>query len=112
MSERPQFRTATPEDYIMAERQSATKNEFMNGRVMGRSGSDRHHNLLVSNTAIGIGSRLHGHKAEIYIGNMRVKLQNTLSCYPDIVFVNGEPAFADQSADLLLNPTIVVEIFE
>ncbi len=114
MSERPanpQFRTATPEDYIMAERQSATKNELVNGRVMGRSGSDRQHNLLVSNTAIGVGSRLHGHKAEIYIGNMRVKLQNTVICYPDIVFVSGEPSFADQSADLLLNPTIVVEIF-
>lgn len=114
MSERPpnpQFRTGTPEDYIMAERQSATKNEFVNGRVIGRSGSNRQHNLLVSNTAIGIGSRLHGHKSEIYIGNMRVKLRNNFICYPDIVFVTGEPSFADQNSDLLLNPTVVVEIF-
>jgi Uma2 family endonuclease len=114
MSDRPanpQFRTGTPEDYMMAERQSATKNEFVNGRVIGRSGSDRQHNLLVSNTAIGIGSRLHGHKSEIYIGNMRVKLRNNFICYPDIVFVTGEPSFADQNSDLLLNPTVVVEIF-
>lgn len=114
MSERPtnpQFRTGTPEDYLMAERQSATKNEFLNGRVIGRSGSDRQHNLLVSNTAIGIGSRLHGHKSEIYIGNMRVKLRNNFICYPDIVFVTGEPSFADQNSDLLLNPTVVVEVF-
>jgi Uncharacterized protein conserved in cyanobacteria len=110
-SANPQFRTATPEDYMMAERQSATKNEFLNGRVIGRSGSDRQHNVLVSNTAIGIGSRLHGHKSEIYIGNMRVKLRNNFICYPDIVFVTGEPSFADDANDLLLNPTVVVEIF-
>ncbi len=110
MPPNPQFRTGTPEDYLMAERQSATKNEFVNGRVIGRSGSDRQHNLLVSNTAIGIGSRLHGHKSEIYIGNMRVKLRNNFICYPDIVIVTGEPSFADQNSDLLLNPTVVVEI--
>jgi len=54
---------------------------------------------------------MHGHKAEIYISNMRVKLKNSYVCYPDIVVVNGEPSFADQNADLLLNPTVIVEIF-
>jgi Uma2 family endonuclease len=114
MSERPtntQFRAGTAEDYIMAERQSPTKNDLINGKVVGRAGSDRPHNLLVSNAAIGIGSRLHGHKAEIYISNMRVKLRNNFICYPDLVLVNGEPSFADQNQDLLLNPTVVVEIF-
>lgn len=111
MSANPQFRTGSAEDYIMAERQSATKNEYMNGRIIGRSGSDRQHNLLVSNTVIGIGSRLHGHKAEIYIGNMRVKLRHNMIFYPDIAIVTGEPSFADTDNDLLLNPTLLVEIF-
>jgi Uma2 family endonuclease len=114
MSERPtntQFRAGTAEDYMMAERQSPTKNDLINGKVVGRAGADRPHNLLVSNAAIGIGSRLHGHKAEIYISNMRVKLRNNFICYPDLVLVNGEPSFADQNQDLLLNPTVVVEIF-
>ncbi len=114
MSERPtntQFRAGTAEDYMMAERQSPTKSDLINGKVVGRAGADRPHNLLVSNAAIGIGSRLHGHKAEIYISNMRVKLRNNFICYPDLVLVNGEPSFADQNQDLLLNPTVVVEIF-
>jgi Uma2 family endonuclease len=108
LSGTPKYRTS--DDYLAAERQSATKNEFMNGRVIGRSGSNRWHNLIVSNAAVAIGSRIHGAKSDLYLGNMRVRLRNNFICYPDIVIVNGEPAFADQNGDLLLNPTVVFEI--
>lgn len=100
----------SPDDYLMSERQSASKNEFLNGRVVGRSGSNRWHNLIVTNTAVAIGSRIHGAKSDMYIGNMRVRLRNNFICYPDVVVVNNDPAFADQNGDLLLNPTVVVEI--
>lgn len=108
LSPTPKYRTT--EDYVMAERQSPAKNEFLNGRVIGRSSSNRWHNLIVSNTAVAIGSRVHGAKSDLYIGNMRVILRNNFVCYPDIVVVNGEPAFGDQNGDLLLNPTVVIEI--
>jgi Uma2 family endonuclease len=107
----PQSRINTLEDFMKAERQSAMRNEFVNGKILARSGSDRGHSQLVSNTVIGIGSRLHGHKSEIYIGNMMVRLRNNLISYPDIVIVNGEPSFTDQNCDLLLNPTLVIEVF-
>jgi Uma2 family endonuclease len=113
MNEKPLNGSAkykTPEDYLMSERHSATKNEYVNGKMIPRSGSNRWHNLIVSNVAIAVGSRIHGPKNDIYIGNMRVKLKSNYICYPDIVIVAGEPAFGDQSLDLLLNPTIVVEI--
>jgi Uma2 family endonuclease len=101
----------TMDDYLTTERQGGVRHEFLDGKVIARSGSNRWHNLLVSNTVVAFGSRMHGHKAEIYISNMRVKLKNSYVCYPDIVVVNGEPSFADQNADLLLNPTVIVEIF-
>ncbi len=72
---------------------------------------DRWHNLLVSNAAIAFGSRMKGSKCELYIGNMQVKMRSNFSCFPDVVIVNGEPKFSDHSSDLLLNPTLVVEIF-
>ncbi len=71
----------------------------------------RWHNLLVSNAAIAFGSRMKGSKCELYIGNMQVQMRSNFSCFPDLVIVNGEPKFADQSSELLLNPTLVVEIF-
>ena len=104
-------RTASVDDYIKSERQNPAKSEYHHGQVIGRSGSNRWHNLIVSNVAIGIGSRLHGHKSEIYISNIRVKLESKFICYPDIAIVSGEPSFADQSLDLLLNPTILIDVF-
>lgn len=104
-------RTSSVDDYLKSERQNPSKSEFHKGQVIGRSGSNRWHNLIVSNVAIGIGSRLHGHKSEIYIANIRVKLESNFICYPDIAIVSGEPAFADQSLDLLLNPTILIDVF-
>jgi Uma2 family endonuclease len=100
---------ATFEDYLTTERQGAGRSEH-GGRVVAKTISNRWHNLLTSNIAIALGSRLHGHKSEIYISNMRVKLKNNAICYPDVVVVNGEPSFADPNSDLLLNPTIVFEI--
>lgn len=108
LSPAPKYQT--PDDYLMSERQSASKNEFLNGRVVGRSGSNRWYNLIVSNAAVAIGSRIHGSKNDMYIGNMRVRLRNNFICYPDVVVVNGDPAFSDQNGDVLLNPTVVLEI--
>ena len=98
------------DDYLTSERHGGTRHEFQDGRVIARSGANRFHNILVSNTVIALGSRMHGHKAEIYISNMRVKLKNSFIFYPDIVVVNTEPSFADPHSDLLLNPTLIVEI--
>jgi len=105
-----QFKKSTMDDYLANERKTGAKNEYFNGKVIGRSGSNRWHNLIVSNLAIGIGSRLHGHKCEIYISNIRVKLENNNICYPDIAIVNGEPSFADTAQDVLLNPTVLIEV--
>jgi Uma2 family endonuclease len=101
----------TAEEYLANERNSSTRNEFINGRVIPRSNSNRWHNLIVTNATIAIGSRLQGHKCDVYVSSMRVKLQNNVICYPDLILVNGEPSFTDQKLDLLQNPTVVVEIF-
>ena len=102
---------STMDEYLSTERHSTSRNEFADGRIIARAGGNRWHNVLTANTAIALGSRMHGHKSEIYISNMRVKLKNNYICYPDVVVVNGEPTFSDQSSDLLLNPTVIVEIF-
>ena len=102
---------ASVDEYLTTERHATARHDFVDGRVVARAGANRFHNILAANTAIALGSRMHGHKSEIYISNMRVKLRNNYICYPDVVVVNGEPSFSDQNFDLLLNPTVIVEIF-
>ena len=101
----------TSEDYLKFERRDASvKQEFPNAKVQSASGSSRRHNLIGSNTTIAIGSRVRGHKCEVYVNDMRVKLAPHNYCYPDVVVVNGEPTFEGKELDILLNPTVIVEI--
>lgn len=100
----------TAEDYLKFERRDANKQEFSNGNVLNSTGSSRRHNLIGSNTTIAIGSRVRGHKCEVYVNDMRVKLAPHNYCYPDVVVVNGDPKFEGKELDILLNPTVIVEI--
>ena len=100
----------TAEDYLKFERRDAGKQEYSNGKVLNSTGSSRRHNLIGSNTTIAIGSRVRGHKCEVYVNDMRVKLAPHNYCYPDVVVVNGEPQFEGKELDILLNPTVIVEI--
>ncbi|HEX8289775.1 MAG TPA: Uma2 family endonuclease [Pyrinomonadaceae bacterium] len=101
----------TAEEYLMSERRNSTKNEFNDGQVLGKATSNRRHNLISTNTAIAVGSRLHNHKCDIYVNAMCVRIKSNRYCYPDVIIVNSEPQFTDQHQDVLLNPTIIVEIF-
>lgn len=99
------------EDYLTPERNASAKSDYLNGRAVPRSASNRWRSLIVSNMAVALGSRMSGHKTEIYIGNMRVRMQTSSAIFPDLVLVSGEPAFADQNSDLLLNPTVAVDVY-
>ena len=112
MSEKPSNQTnlnSTTEDYLNAVRQGKTA--FGDGNLLGVPGANRWHNLIGTNAAIAIGSRLHGHKCDIYVNGMCVKMKNERYCYPDVAIVNGEPQFNDDNQDVLLNPTVIVEVF-
>lgn len=101
----------TVEEYLKMERRSATKHEFIDGKLLASAGSSRTHNLIGTNATVAIGSRTRGHKCEVYVNDMRVQLSRNRFSYPDVVVVSGEPKFADSETDVLLNPTVVVEVF-
>ena len=42
---------------------------------------------------------------------MRVQINVNRFSYPDVVIVSTKPIFADNQADVLQNPTIVVEVY-
>jgi len=107
----PPGRKMLADDYIAAERQGSARQEYFNGQVIPKSGGNRWHNLIATSMAVAIGTRLQGNKAETYVNGMRVQLKNRIICYPDVVVVSGEPTFADSNLDILLNPTVIMEVF-
>ena len=86
------------------------RNEVFEGRSVTKPAANRWHNLIATNIAIAVGTRLSGNKAEIYVNGMQVQLKSDMICYPDVVIVSGAPTFTDQNSDVLRNPTIVIEI--
>jgi Uma2 family endonuclease len=88
-----------------------SSDEYSRGGDRNKPAANRWHNLIGTNICVATGSRLQGHKCEIYVNDMRVQMKNNRICYPDVVIVNNEPVFTDQNFDVLLNPTVAVEIF-
>ena len=99
----------SPEDYLARERNAEFKSEYFDGEMVAFAGASREHNLIMVNIARELSSQLMGRPCEIYSAEMRVKAGRGY-VYPDVVGVCGERAFADDIFDVLLNPTLLVEI--
>jgi Uma2 family endonuclease len=103
-------RKYTVEEYLNLEKNDATKHEYHNGKILSKSGSGRRHNLICSNMTIAIGSRVVGQTCEVYVNDMRVKLNSNTFSYPDLAVVASVPKFDAKANDVLLNPAVIVEV--
>ncbi len=93
------------------ERRDSVKTELLDGRIVAKPAANRWHNLIATNFTVAVGSRIHRSTCEVYANDMQVRIGKNSICFPDVLVVNGEPVFADQTNQLLVNPTVVIEIF-
>ena len=104
-------RVQSVENPAKGEPQNLGKKEFSDGRILANSASNRTNNLIATNITIAVGSRLQGQKCELYVNDMRVRLDAKHYCYPDVVIVNGVSSFTDNKFETLVNPTVALDIF-
>lgn len=103
--------TWTAGEYLTFERASETKHEFIDGEVYAMSGASRNHNLVVSSTIVALYVQLRGKGCQVYPSDMKVRTPATGSyTYPDVTVVCGEAQFDDDQSDVLVNPTVVIEV--
>jgi Uma2 family endonuclease len=101
----------SPEEYLEAERRAETKSEYLAGQIFALAGASREHNLIVANLVVEIGRQLKGRPCEVYPSDMRLRVPATgLYTYPDVTVVCGAPQLEDQHRDILLNPTVLIEV--
>src|SRR5205085_3411542 len=101
----------TPEEYLALERKAKDKSEYFKGEIFARTGASRRHNLIAGNVLAALHNQLRQRPCEVYSSDMRVRVSETgLYTYPDVVVVCGEPLFADEQKDTLVNPTLLVEV--
>ncbi len=101
----------TPQEYLELDRKSEFKSEYIGGQIVAMTGASREHNLIVTNIVRELSQQLKGRPYELYPNDMRVRIPATGDyAYPDAVVVCGEPQFEDSNVDVLLNPTLIIEV--
>ncbi|WP_058868381.1 Uma2 family endonuclease [Chloracidobacterium thermophilum] len=109
MSNLPHIRL-TPDEYLAAERRATHKSEYVAGEVFAMSGATLRHSLIATNIAAELRQCLKGRDCTVHASDLRVRNAAGNHFYPDVVVVCGEPAYADDHRDTILNPILIVEV--
>jgi len=110
MASLPKY-NVSPEEYLVRERKAEFKSEYLDGVVYARAGASPRHNLIVANIIIALGGQLKGRPCKVYPSDLRVRVSNPKRFfYPDVSVVCGDDEFADEERDVILNPTLIVEV--
>ncbi len=101
----------SPEQYLELDRNAETRSEYYDGEVYPVEAASRAHARVLVNTLHQLKAQLYGQPCEAYTSSMRVRVGSRGPyTYPDIVVACGERSFADERRDILLNPTVIMEV--
>ena len=100
----------TPEQYLALERQAKTKSEYFAGEIFAMAGASPEHSLISSNVLGDLWSQLREGPCTVYNSDMKVRSTQEHYAYPDVTVVCGEAQFAGEEREVLLNPTLIVEV--
>ena len=100
----------TPEQYLALERQAETKSEYFAGEIFAMAGASREHNRISGNAFGELWSQLRDRPCATYNSDMKVRTTEDHYAYPDVTVVCGEAQFGGEEREVLLNPTLIVEV--
>jgi len=99
------------EEYLAFDRAAADKHELWDGEVFAMSGASLAHNRIVRNFIRHLGNALAGMGCEVLPSDMRVRIKALRRyVYPDVTIVCGRPHLEGGEADVLLNPSLIIEV--
>jgi Uma2 family endonuclease len=101
----------TPEQYLEIERKADHKSEYLDGEMYAMSGGTRRHSLIAANINAALHAQLRGKPCNVFTSDLRVLVKASgLYAYPDVSVACGEVRVLDGADDVLLNPTLIVEV--
>ncbi len=109
----------TIEEYLAFERESEERHEYLDGQIYAMAGESTQHGDISVNVVSELRSQLKGTPCRVWTKDSKVlsgpaiksyKSAKGLFSYPDLVVVCGEPQFLDEHQDVLLNPTVIIEV--
>jgi Uma2 family endonuclease len=109
----------TVAEYLALERQSEERHEYLDGLIYAMSGESIQHGDISVNLVGELRAQLRGTPCRVWTKDAKVlsgpalkstRTRKGLFSYPDIVVVCGELQFLDERRDVLLNPTVIIEV--
>jgi len=104
------IRRSSPDEYLVLERRSETKHEYVDGHIVAMAGGSRTHSVIAANTIRLLGNELAPKGCQIYSSDMRIGIARRGYFYPDLSVVCGTAETEDDLDDVLLNPVLIVEV--
>jgi Uma2 family endonuclease len=107
------------EAYLELERASEERYEYLDGDIYAMAGESPEHGAICMNLSVLIGSQVRGTPCQAFAKDMKVRSgllplpgapMKGLFSYPDLLVVCGALQFHDEFRDVLLNPTLIVEV--
>src|SRR6266568_693576 len=100
----------TPEQYLELERQAESKSEYFAGEIFAMAGASPEHSVITVNVTVTLGTQLRDSPCTAYSSDMKVRSSQEHYAYPDVTVVCREAQFAGEEREVLLNPTLIVEV--
>lgn len=87
------------------------KSEFVDGYVYAMSGASFPHNIICTNLIALCRNALKGSPCRPLNSDMKVRTPlSHFFTYPDLTIMCGQPELHDEEKDVLLNPTVIIEV--
>lgn len=100
----------TEEQYLHLEREAETKSEFHDGQMFAMAGRSLNHSLLATRMGALL-DRQTPPGCRAFNSDLRIKVVTAgLFTYADCGVFCGEPQFAGDQRDVILNPLLIVEV--
>jgi Uma2 family endonuclease len=100
----------TAAEYLAWEREQTDKHEFHAGEVFAMAGGSPRHNVIAGNIQTALKLALKG-RCVALPSDQRVMFDDGARyVYPDVSVVCGKAVLQDGTKDVLVNPTILVEV--
>jgi Uma2 family endonuclease len=104
----PSFSFLSPEEYLEWEATQELRYEYIDGEVFAMTGGTKPHNRIAFNLATALDNHLAPKDCEVYIADVKVKVDDTHYHYPDGVVSCDERDLASNS--LIQYPCLIIEV--
>ncbi len=99
------------------ERQAEERHEFVDGEIYAMAGESGRHGDISMNLAGILQSQLRGTNCrgrtkdtKVRSGAVKEQFGRGMISYPDLVVICGEPESHDKHPDIILDPTVIIEV--